>query len=359
VQRDRGHLPRQRAEERPARHRARRSGAPLAAQATRRRAVYRRARAVRSNCPTAAASVSSSSRSHGTACSTVSTSSATCCNTPTRSHTTNSNRRRRHESAHRYPARRRRRPGSHRAAVAVLKAVAERSGHTFRIRSSMPSAAAAIDATGEPLPPPTLEACKKADAVLLGAVGGPKWSDPNAKVRPEQGLLALRAALGVYANLRPLQVHPALAPVAAEKREAEERRRAVRARTHRRRLLRCQDAHGRHRHRRMQVHRRRSRARGAPRVRIGARPPSTRHLGGQGQRAGNFAPVAQHRAAHRCRLSGRQARASAGRFDGDAAADAAVALRRRGDREPVRRHPHRRSRRAGRFARFAAIRVAG
>jgi 3-isopropylmalate dehydrogenase len=67
---------------------------------------------------------------------------------------------------------------------------------------------AAIDATGEPLPPASLAACKSADAVLLGAVGGPKWSDPNAKVRPEQGLLALRAALGVYANLRPLKVHP-------------------------------------------------------------------------------------------------------------------------------------------------------
>jgi 3-isopropylmalate dehydrogenase len=96
------------------------------------------------------------------------------------------------------------------AAVAVLKAVAERSGHTFEFQAHE-IGGCAIDATGEPLPASTLEACKHADAVLLGAVGGPKWSDPHAKVRPEQGLLALRAALGVFANLRPLNVHPALA----------------------------------------------------------------------------------------------------------------------------------------------------
>jgi 3-isopropylmalate dehydrogenase len=70
---------------------------------------------------------------------------------------------------------------------------------------------AAIDATGEPLPESTRAACQQADAVLLGAVGGPQWSDPDATVRPEQGLLGLRAALGVYANLRPLRVHPRLA----------------------------------------------------------------------------------------------------------------------------------------------------
>jgi 3-isopropylmalate dehydrogenase len=56
----------------------------------------------------------------------------------------------------------------------------------------------------------TLQACQQADAVLLGAVGGPKWDNPQGKVRPEQGLLALRKGLGVYANLRPVRVHPAL-----------------------------------------------------------------------------------------------------------------------------------------------------
>jgi 3-isopropylmalate dehydrogenase len=72
-----------------------------------------------------------------------------------------------------------------------------------------PIGGAAIDATGEPLPAATMQACRDADAVLLGAVGGPKWSDPNARVRPEQGLLALRKALGLYANLRPVKPHPA------------------------------------------------------------------------------------------------------------------------------------------------------
>jgi 3-isopropylmalate dehydrogenase len=68
----------------------------------------------------------------------------------------------------------------------------------------------AIDKTGSPLPEATIAACRGADAILLGAVGGPKWDDPNAKVRPEQGLLGLRRALDLFANLRPVRVHPAL-----------------------------------------------------------------------------------------------------------------------------------------------------
>lgn len=94
------------------------------------------------------------------------------------------------------------------AAVAVLRAVAQRWGHRVVLHEHA-IGGAAIDATGEPLPAETLDACKRADAVLLGAVGGPKWSDPNASVRPEQGLLALRKGLGLYANLRPVQPHPA------------------------------------------------------------------------------------------------------------------------------------------------------
>jgi len=69
----------------------------------------------------------------------------------------------------------------------------------------------AIDATGQPLPAATLDACGAADAVLLGAVGGPAWSDPLATVRPEQTLLGLRAGLGLFANLRPVRAHPGLA----------------------------------------------------------------------------------------------------------------------------------------------------
>ncbi len=103
-------------------------------------------------------------------------------------------------------------------AVAVLEAVAKKSGHTFTF-SDYPMGGIAIDMHGDPLPPATLAACKAADAVLLGAVGGPKWSDPNAKIRPEQGLLGLRAALGVYANLRPVRVHPKLADLSPLKNE--------------------------------------------------------------------------------------------------------------------------------------------
>ena len=94
------------------------------------------------------------------------------------------------------------------AAVEVLKKVAARFGHEFHF-SEHDIGGIAIDRHGEPLPGATLEACRKADAVLLGAVGGPKWSEPNARVRPEQGLLAIRKALGLFANLRPVRTHPA------------------------------------------------------------------------------------------------------------------------------------------------------
>jgi len=91
----------------------------------------------------------------------------------------------------------------------VLRAIAEAAGHTFECRDGL-IGGAAIDARGSALPPETLELAKGADAVLLGAVGGPKWDDPRAKVRPEQGLLAIRKGLGLYANLRPVAVNPRL-----------------------------------------------------------------------------------------------------------------------------------------------------
>ncbi|HLS82111.1 MAG TPA: 3-isopropylmalate dehydrogenase [Steroidobacter sp.] len=96
-----------------------------------------------------------------------------------------------------------------RETVRVLEAVASRFGHEFQFAEHL-IGGAAIDATQSALPTQTVSACTNADAVLLGAVGGPKWSDPNAKVRPEQGLLALRKALNLFANLRPVAVHPAL-----------------------------------------------------------------------------------------------------------------------------------------------------
>jgi 3-isopropylmalate dehydrogenase len=97
-------------------------------------------------------------------------------------------------------------------AVRALEAIAHRYDHDFEFRPGL-LGGAAIDATGLPLPPATLELTQRADATLLGAVGGPKWSDPGAKVRPEQGLLQLRKALGLFANLRPVTPHPKLLDV--------------------------------------------------------------------------------------------------------------------------------------------------
>ena len=102
--------------------------------------------------------------------------------------------------------------------MAVLAKVAERFGHSVDFHEAL-IGGAAIDATGNPLPDESLAACKQADAILLGAVGGPKWSDPNAPVRPEQGLLKLRKELGLYANLRPVSVHPELADLSPVKSE--------------------------------------------------------------------------------------------------------------------------------------------
>jgi 3-isopropylmalate dehydrogenase len=96
------------------------------------------------------------------------------------------------------------------SAMQVLQVVADRYGHEFEYHEAL-IGGAAIDALGDPLPAATIERCKAADAVLLGAVGGPKWSDPNATVRPEQGLLKIRAELGVYANIRPVKIFPELA----------------------------------------------------------------------------------------------------------------------------------------------------
>ena len=94
------------------------------------------------------------------------------------------------------------------ATLPVLEAVARRFGHDFSFQEH-DIGGIAIDRHGEPLPAATLAAARAADAILLGAVGGPKWSDPNAKVRPEQGLLAIRKGLGLFANLRPVKPHPA------------------------------------------------------------------------------------------------------------------------------------------------------
>src|ERR1700742_1395962 len=91
----------------------------------------------------------------------------------------------------------------------VLRAVGQTFGHEFAL-TELPFGGVAIDSHGDPLPAETLAACLKSDAILLGAIGGPKWSSPTAKVRPEQGLLKIRKELGGYANLRPGKRQPAL-----------------------------------------------------------------------------------------------------------------------------------------------------
>lgn len=93
--------------------------------------------------------------------------------------------------------------------IKVLQAVGNRFGHSFNLRYGL-IGGVAIDEEGTALSPDTLKMCKNCDAVLLGAVGGPKWDDPQAKVRPEDGLLALRKELGLFANLRPVKVFPML-----------------------------------------------------------------------------------------------------------------------------------------------------
>jgi len=94
-------------------------------------------------------------------------------------------------------------------AVKVLQAIGRRSGHEFVLNYG-DIGGAAIDKHGVALTKDTLKMCKRCHAVLLGAVGGPKWDDPLAKVRPEDGLLALRKGLGLFANLRPVKVLPML-----------------------------------------------------------------------------------------------------------------------------------------------------
>lgn len=93
--------------------------------------------------------------------------------------------------------------------VRVLKAAAEKFGHSFTFDPQL-LGGASIDACGVPLTDEALDACNRADAVLMGAVGGPKWDSVEPARRPEKGLLALRKGMNVYANLRPCTIHPQL-----------------------------------------------------------------------------------------------------------------------------------------------------
>ncbi len=94
-------------------------------------------------------------------------------------------------------------------AVAVMKAVGEKFGESFSF-TTVDAGGCAIDRTGKPLPEETVQACLDSDSVLLGAVGGPRWDTLPAHLRPEKALLGLRSALGLYTNLRPARLYPAL-----------------------------------------------------------------------------------------------------------------------------------------------------
>ena len=106
-------------------------------------------------------------------------------------------------------------------AVAVLKAVGQKFGHTFEFIEALVGGQA-IDKTGVPLPPETLALAKRSDAVMLGAVGGPKWEGLDYNIRPERALLGLREQLGLYANLRPAKLYSMLADASTLKREVVE-----------------------------------------------------------------------------------------------------------------------------------------
>ncbi len=103
----------------------------------------------------------------------------------------------------------------------VLETIARRFGHQFEM-VSCPMGGNAIDDFGTPLPDRTLEECKSSQAILLGAVGGPKWDDPNAKTRPEAGLLGIRKELKLFANLRPIAPFPELLDASPLKRDIVE-----------------------------------------------------------------------------------------------------------------------------------------
>ena len=94
-------------------------------------------------------------------------------------------------------------------AVAVLEKIADKFGHTFNFTPYL-IGGCAIDACGMPLPQETVDGCLASDSVLLGAVGGPKWDDQPGNNRPEKALLGIRSALGLYTNLRPASLYPAL-----------------------------------------------------------------------------------------------------------------------------------------------------
>ena len=104
----------------------------------------------------------------------------------------------------------------------ILSTIEEIYDHKFSYEEKL-IGGSAIDAGHLPLPEETIASCRESNAIILGAVGGPKWSDPNASVRPEQGLLGLRETLKVFANIRPIKVMPELVSASPLKKELLEK----------------------------------------------------------------------------------------------------------------------------------------
>ena len=233
------------------------------------------------------------------------------------------------------------------------------SGMSSRCRE-LPFGGIAIDRTASRCRPRRSQTCLAADAVLLGAIGGPKWSAPQAKVRPEAGLLRLRKELGVYANLRPVSVHPELRSASSLKPEMIEGVDLMFVRELTGGIYfgaKTRDAHAGHRP--VHLHGAGDRAHRARRRAHRAHAPPAAAVDRQVQRARDLAAVARGvRARDARRVPRRAARAHAGGLRRDAPDPPAARLRRRRHREHVRRHPDRRGLDAGRLAGAAAVGLA-
>ena len=209
-------------------------------------------------------------------------------------------------------ARRRHRPEIIAEATKVLDRTAAKFGHRIRYTEALVGAAA-IDATGNPYPDTTHCICREADAVLFGAIGDPKYdNNPKAKVRPEQGLLRMRKALGLFANLRPVTVYEPL----VDRSPLKSRRGArhgfhLRARADERHLFRTAgDATGTTRAPTTPAptRSRRDRTGASRRLPAGRDTAAAPHGSRQGQRIGDVAHVARNGPAHRLRISRRDGR---------------------------------------------------
>gem|GEM_PF-2158107 len=229
------------------------------------------------------------------------------------------------------------------AARRVVDAVGARFGFAIDWSEHVVGGAA-IDAYGVAIRDEDLDACRAADAILLGAVGGPKWSDPSATVRPEQALFASGRARAVRQPPPGQRASDARRLVAAPAGAARRRRYAHRPRTDRRDLFRRSDrAVGRarraHGARHAPVCGARDQPDRAPRLRAGPDPSRCRHPGRQGERARHLAALAAGDRRDRRRVSGRTPQPPARRFVRHAADPATGRLRRHRHGEPVRRHP--------------------